>query len=167
MQLSELGYLPLEYETFDVTQMAEDILLFLEAAVKSKGLNLIKTYSGNRFYSNAFRIKQILHNLLGNAIKFTEKGGIRLSIKTTPNLVIAVQDSGIGIDRQYHEKIFEECFKAKPSYKNSDYAGVGKGLYLVKNYVKDLQGKVTVQSSANEGSTFIVEIPSKLEQAAT
>ncbi|MES2142704.1 MAG: ATP-binding protein [Pseudomonadota bacterium] len=161
-QLSQLGHLPLDYETFDVTQVADDVLLFLDATVKSRGLDLIKTYHGNMVCSNPFRIKHILLNLLGNAIKFTEKGGISLSIKAASNLVITVQDSGIGIDKEYHEKIFEECFKATPSYKNSDYAGVGKGLYLVKNYVKDLQGKITVQSAANEGSTFIVEIPLRI-----
>ncbi len=165
-ELSEVGHLPLDYETFGITQMADDVLLFLEATVKSRGLGVIKDYDGDMVYSNPFRIKHILLNILGNAIKFTEKGGIGLSIKTTPNLVITVQDSGIGIDRQYHEKIFEECFKVKPSYKNSDYAGVGKGLYLVKNYVKDLQGKVTVQSATNEGAMFTVEIPLNIEQTA-
>ena len=160
-QISQVGHLPLDYETFDVTQVAEDVLLFLEATVKSKGLDLIKTYRGNMVYSNPFRIKHILLNLLGNAIKFTEKGRISLSIKAASNLVITVQDSGIGIDKEYHEKIFEACFKATPSDKTSGYAGVGKGLYLVKNYVKDLQGNITVQSAANEGSVFRVEIPIK------
>ena len=106
--------------------MAEDVLLFLEATVKSRGLDLIKTYEENIVCSNPFRIKHILLNLLGNAIKFTEKGTISLSIKTTPNLVITVQDSGIGIDKEYHEKIFEACFKATPSDKTSGYAGVGE-----------------------------------------
>ncbi len=158
-QISQVGHLPLDYKIFDIIQMADDILLFLEATVKSKGLDVIRHYDGEMVCSNPFRIKHILLNLLGNAIKFTEKGGISLSIKTASNLVITVCDSGIGIDKDYHEKIFEECFKAKPSYKNSDYAGVGKGLYLVKNYVKDLQGKITVKSAASKGSTFIVEIP--------
>jgi signal transduction histidine kinase len=100
-----------------------------------------------------------LLNLLGNAIKFTEKGEIRLTIKITPDLVITIEDTGIGIDKKYHKKIFEECFKVKPSYENNDYVGVGKGLYLVKQYVEELQGKITVQSAVNEGSTFRVEIP--------
>lgn len=159
-QLSELNHLPLDYETFDIAEIADNVLLFLDGTVKSRGLDVTKQYEGDTvFCSNLFRIKHILLNLLGNAIKFTEKGWVSLSIKIASNLIITVCDSGIGIDREYHKKIFEECFKAKPSYKNSDYAGVGKGLYLVKNYVKDLQGKITVKSAASKGSTFIVEIP--------
>jgi two-component system aerobic respiration control sensor histidine kinase ArcB len=163
-QISQLAHLPLDHESFDINKTADNIIIFLEAAIKTKGLELIRHYEGNMVYSNLFRIKHILLNLLGNAIKFTEKGEIRLTIKTTPDLVITVQDTGIGIDKAYHEKIFEEFFKIKPSYENNDYTGVGKGLFLVKTYTEELQGTIAVQSVAHEGATFIVEIPLKPQE---
>ena len=159
-QISQVGHVPLTYESFDISDIADDTVLFLKAAIKSKGLRLIKQYGKKIIHSNLFRIKHILLNLLGNAVKFTKRGEILLAINTTLDyLEITVQDTGLGIDKKYHEKIFEECFKVKPSYENNDYVGVGKGLYLVKNYVQELQGKITVQSAANGGSTFRVEIP--------
>ncbi len=161
---NQVGHISLDYEFFDISQMAGDIVLFLEAAIQAKSLTFIKQCGAQTVYSNSFRIKHILLNLLGNAIKFTERGGVRLVINAQSNLTITVHDSGIGIDKKYHKKIFEEYFKVKPFYKNNDYVGVGKGLYLVKKYVEELQGKVTVQSAANEGSTFSVEIPLKHER---
>ena len=165
-KISALGYLPLNYEACDMRAIVDDIVLFSKAAAVFKKLTIETHCEVTNVLIDRFRIKKILLNLLDNAIKFTPKGSIEISvIQTTSTLNLNVRDTGIGIDEIDQEKIFEEFFQVIPCYKQDKYSGIGKGLFLVKKYTEELQGKITVQSAANKGSTFIVEIPLKLEQA--
>lgn len=124
-----------------------------------KGLNIEVSCADGGIITNRYRIEKILLNLMGNAVKFTEQGTITVSTKISSTLTIVVSDTGIGIDKKYHEKIFENFFKVVASYKKDEYAGIGKGLYLVKKYTEELQGSISVQSALGEGSVFTVIIP--------
>ena len=158
-EVSRLGHLPLDEELCDLKIILADIVLFLMPATQMKKLKVEVSCTGDVIMINRYRIEKILLNLLGNAVKFTERGTITVSIKTSPILTIIVSDTGIGIDEKHHEQIFDDFFKVVSSYKKDEYAGIGKGLYLVKQYTEDLKGSVTVQSSLGKGSVFTVMIP--------
>ena len=161
-EISQQGHLPLDEELCDMKAMLAGIVLFLMPTTEMKKLEIEVSCTGDEIMINRYRIEKVLLNLLGNAVKFTEQGIIKVSIKTSPLLTIVVSDTGIGIDEKYHEQIFEGFFKVVASYKKDEYAGIGKGLYLVKRYVEELQGSVTVQSELGKGSVFTVVIPNKL-----
>lgn len=115
--------------------------------------------------TDKIRLKQILANLLSNALKFTPQGKITLSFawaylnNKKEKLIIKVSDTGIGIDKSHHERIFDKFEKIKPSYESSTFTGCGIGLYLVKKLLKDLKGTISLESELGKGSTFQVEIP--------
>ncbi len=107
------------------------------------------------------RFRQILLNLVGNAIKFTEKGHIKLTAKKTyktddqgrADLIISVEDTGIGVPKQEQENIFEP-FRQQDGQITSKYSGTGLGLSISKRLVEIMNGRITVDSSADAGSTF-------------
>ncbi|WP_010599007.1 sensor histidine kinase [Rickettsiella massiliensis] len=111
--------------------------------------------------TDKIRLKQILANLLSNAVNFTPEGKITLSFELIKQdkLKITVSDTGIGICEDDHERVFEKYEKIKPSYKSSTFTGVGMGLYLVKQLIEQLNGKISLTSSLGNGSIFQVEIP--------
>lgn len=111
------------------------------------------------------RMRQILLNLVGNAVKFTEKGHIKLSMKAMPsntgdrnliNLHLFVTDTGIGIPNQEKDKIFE-AFTQISGQSIKKYGGTGLGLSITKKLVEIMSGKITVESEVSKGSTFHVE----------
>jgi CheY-like chemotaxis protein len=106
-------------------------------------------------------VNQILTNLLNNAIKFTEKGSIKFGYNlVNNNIQFFVKDTGIGISKDLHEKMFERFRQAELSV-TREYEGAGLGLSISKAYVELLGGKIWVNSAPGEGSTFYFTIPLK------
>lgn len=113
------------------------------------------------------RLKQILFNLIGNAVKFTPKGYVRVSAKkgastaaAAPDgipLRICVEDSGIGIPAQFHDEIFE-AFKQKDGQSTKRFGGTGLGLSITKRLVEMMGGTITVHSTEGQGSRFVISI---------
>lgn len=107
------------------------------------------------------KLKHILHNLVNNALKFTDQGHITISARYIPELRQAeftVKDTGIGIDRKMLPLVFE-MFRQVDGTGTRTHGGVGIGLYIVKQYTELLGGKVEVESESGKGSTFTVTIP--------
>lgn len=111
---------------------------------------------------------RVLLNLVGNALKFTEKGGIILRAlrgesidNQNVNVIFEVQDTGCGIPEDKHKVIFEKLRRLTPSYE-SKIEGSGIGLYIVDQYVKRMGGSIEVTSKVGDGSTFIVTVPLKI-----
>lgn len=112
------------------------------------------------------RLNQILFNLIGNAVKFTEKGYVRIYVENctpSPNpadicLQIIVEDSGIGIPKQYHSEIFK-AFKQKDGQSTKRFGGTGLGLSITKRLVEMMGGTITVESAKNQGSRFCISLP--------
>ena len=106
------------------------------------------------------RIKQIIFNLLGNAIKFTpNQGEVNLDCSLTPEAaLISISDTGIGVAAEYHQQIFEP-FNRGPADVAAEFGGFGLGLALVKQLVELHGGKVRVISDPGAGSTFNVLLP--------
>jgi PAS domain S-box-containing protein len=111
------------------------------------------------------KIRQILVNLLGNAVKFTEQGQITLSATVEGNdLVMRVSDTGIGIPAEFHEKIFDPFWQVDHG-KTRAVGGTGLGLAVTRELASIMGGNVTVESRPGEGSTFIVTLPLNMNRS--
>jgi len=134
-----------------------------------KELTLIWDYPSDLpvIKTDSEKLKHILQNLINNAIKFTEKGSVKVSARCLPDFQIAefkVSDTGIGIAQEYFPIIFER-FRQVDSSETRAYGGVGIGLYIVKRFTELLGGKVEVESDPGKGSTFTVTIPCESYQS--
>ncbi len=109
---------------------------------------------------DAGRIRQIIFNLLSNAMKFTEKGKVELAVESnvTGRIRISVRDSGIGIDPKWHESIFE-LFQQVDGGTTRKYGGTGLGLSICRNLARAMGGDITVESEPGFGSTFTLDLP--------
>lgn len=157
-------------EHFSIDEVISTVSKIFITAVKDKGLefkhnydpNIPKLLSGDR--SNILRM---LINLVGNAIKFTEKGTIILSVnqlgcqQNESTLEFRIEDTGIGISPEKHEFIFEKFAKVKPSYEGRHH-GIGLGLSVVKEIVETLGGKIQVKSTLGIGSIFYCTLTFKI-----
>jgi len=113
------------------------------------------------------RVRQIISNLLDNAIKFTDRGGIRVSLEATPDTVtIDVADTGIGIQSTDQARIFED-FRQADGSATRVHGGCGLGLSLCRRLVSMLGGTIAVDSTPGQGSTFHVRLPRTTETPAT
>ncbi len=107
--------------------------------------------------TDAFRLEQIIHNLVHNAFRYTNKNGsIKLTaVQEMSFLKISVEDNGPGISQEIQARVFDRFFKAD----ENNHEGTGIGLSLVKEYAQSLNGKVEIKSEPGQGTTFLVEIP--------
>ena len=111
-------------------------------------------------YADYQKIQQILYNLVSNAIKYSpENDEVEISINSDDeNFRILVHDNGIGIDKKYHGKIFAKFVQLDSAYTKKE-SSTGLGLTITKELVELHEGKISLVSEVNNGSTFIVEIP--------
>ncbi len=163
----EAGKLELNPVAFNLRQLAEDTVgLFAERADR-KGLALGFVYQAGAhetFRGDEERIRQILNNLIGNAVKFTERGEVVLRVTVLQELAtgcrlrIEVRDTGIGIKPEAHTKIFDSFAQADGSTTRK-YGGTGLGLAICKQLVQIMAGEIGVESTLGKGSTFWMELP--------
>jgi CheY-like chemotaxis protein len=136
----------------------------MEGAARAKGLPLSLKYDGMIPYkieSDVKRLRQILINLLGNAIKFTDQGGVELAVhfdSAQGELQFHVSDSGIGMTPEQQQKLFRP-FTQGDSSMTKTYGGTGLGLAITKRLVEALEGHIGVDSLPGRGSTFHVSLP--------
>lgn len=122
-------------------------------------LNLPEELALISLHTDKDKLHLILRNLLNNAIKFTFKGSIELTVsKTDGGISISVKDTGIGIEEVYHEKIFERFWQHE-AFTKEFYGGTGLGLPIAKGLAELLKCKIAVNSTFGEGSTFTLHIP--------
>jgi two-component system, sensor histidine kinase and response regulator len=163
---AESGKAVLNLAEFSLTSLAQQSVQMLREAAE-KGdvylrLNLNILPQRDRFVADARRLKQILFNLVSNAIKFTPAGGeVTLRVWVEPNAAIfQVEDSGIGIPSNQQSLLFQKFQQLDTSYHRS-YEGAGLGLALAKQLVDMHHGWIEVSSVEEQGSTFTVEIPNQ------
>lgn len=168
----EAGMIVLENVPFDLTGLFRSVQqMFLEKARQKKLSLEVQLAPGlpALVSGDPTRLTQILINLIGNALKFTQRGGVVVSIapvqKNDPNpgderiyLKIEVRDSGIGIPADQLDRIFER-FTQSDEQTTRIYGGTGLGLSIVKGLVEAMQGTVAVQSNQQEGSVFTIMLP--------
>jgi len=163
MSKIELGQIDILKTRFNVDTFMNKIFLFNELKTQQKGLilklnNNIKEKDFT-LLTDEQKLWQILNNLLNNALKFTQSGNIELSCNRNDNEVIfSVKDSGIGIEKKYHNLIFER-FRQVDLSSSRQFGGSGLGLAISKNLTLLLNGNIWLESEIGKGSTFIVSIP--------
>ncbi len=161
----EAGQLDLEHSPFDLYKCVESCSCFLITQAKLKGLTLsidIADTVPQWQTGDEARLRQILINLINNAIKFTDHGFIKLSITTTSDnktLQFIVEDSGIGISEENQKTIFKEFIQVEDA-NNRQYGGTGLGLSIVKKLLSLMHGQLSVSSEINVGTQFSFTIPS-------
>jgi len=158
----EAGKLELEYLSFDLRKSLGEVVKTLAIRAQQKGLELIFDMASEvptYVVGDPARIRQVLVNLVGNSIKFTERGEIEIKVQTDAQtaqgavLRVSVRDTGIGIPVDKQQKIFE-AFSQADSSTTRKYGGTGLGLTIVGQLVGLMGGKLWVESEAGKGSTF-------------
>ncbi len=168
----EAGHIELVYASFDLTETIESVTELLSPRAHEKGLS-IGYYMDPELPANMIgdegRVRQILMNLAGNAIKFTETGGLFIHVSGKEvedgklKLMISVEDTGIGIREEHIETIFQE-FEQADSTTTRKYGGTGLGLAISNRLVTEMEGTISVDSEFGEGSTFDVELELEVDQ---
>jgi signal transduction histidine kinase/DNA-binding response OmpR family regulator len=165
----EAGKLKLEYEPVDIRRVTIDIEKVFIQKIKEKGIDIHFKF-GNELPETVLidevRFRQILFNIVGNAVKFTETGYIKVEIMSIPNksnpknidLTITVEDTGMGIPAEQQEMIFE-AFNQQHGQSTKKFGGTGLGLTITKRFIEMMNGTIKLKSEINKGSTFTVEIP--------
>ena len=165
----ESGKLILVEKVFDLKKLLDNILIGYKLLVVKKGLKLnfhIDDTLPQFIKGDQYRLKQIVGNLLNNAVTFTNQGAITLSITLNyvrakkANLRIEVSDTGLGIKAEHLESIFERFTKIKSP--NDNKKSVGLGLAIVKHLVSEMHGNIKVESKFNKGSKFICNLNFKI-----
>jgi hypothetical protein len=141
--------------------LLEDVLPPLADLAVQKGLFFRQRIDADLppFIGDEERIEEIVGNLVGNAIKFSQSGTIRFYARQDNGaVIIEVQDEGIGIPKRALPYLFKRFFRAQSAVERG-IAGTGLGLYMVKQSVEQYNGKITVNSQEGEGTTFTVSFP--------
>lgn len=166
----ERGAIPVVSSLVDVKLLIQSCFNMFSSSIAAKQIDFtFNCDEATSFKCNTdeFRIKRIVINLLGNAIKFTgSSGSITIDLcllntkASTPQIQISVRDTGIGIPIEKQNIIFEKFERLTSSYRG-DYKGTGLGLYAVKTLINELSGDVKVISESGKGATFTCDIPVK------
>jgi PAS domain S-box-containing protein len=160
----EAGRLDLEPRAFALGAFIEQVVELLGPRAQAKGLEIcgyVDERLPARVIGDDERLRQVLFNLVGNAIKFTERGGVSIIVEpgSTPGeIAIAVRDTGIGIAAEDQERIFREFEQADGS-STRQYGGIGLGLTISKRIVERMEGAIAVESSPGRGSAFRISVP--------
>ena len=173
---AEAGKLNLENINFDIIKLSKDVTNIFQPLAQQKGIslnNIINPDAPRFINGDPTRIRQILNNLISNAIKFTTQGEVTLEIKPImpdrklDTLLFEIIDTGIGIDQNKKDIIFESFTQADDST-TRQYGGTGLGLTITKYLTHKMGGEIYVKSILGEGSTFSFTIPiQEVEQAHT
>jgi signal transduction histidine kinase/FixJ family two-component response regulator len=162
----EAGKLDLELEKCPLPQLVGDIESLMQVRAEEKKVRFAVEFEGlvpRIIQTDPTRLRQVLINLIGNAIKFTDEGEVRLRIKfveeaNPPMIEFAIVDTGIGISEEQQKRLFQPFSQADTSVTRK-YGGSGLGLVISQRLVEMLSGEMDLQSKFGEGSTFIVRIP--------
>lgn len=162
MSKIEAGRMELRYEEVDMQQMAKDIIATAQPLVNEKGLDLYVDVDEDVgiFEIDRTRIRQVLWNIMGNAVKFTEEGSVTLTMELEdPNhLMVSIRDTGIGIAPENLDIVFEQ-FRQVDGKLNRRAGGTGLGMPISKRLVELHGGEIGVESTMGEGSTFWFILP--------
>ena len=156
ISMIESGEMRMSYRYFKINDLVNQVILENKKLAEDKNLELI--YSPVRddleVFGDKDKLRQVLVNLILNAVKYTEKGQIEVIVEEDiKNAKIAVKDTGIGIPENYHDRIFERFFRVDKARSKSQ-GGTGLGLAIVKHIVEAHNSKVSVSSKVDEGSEF-------------
>lgn len=168
----EAGKLEIDNEPFNPLSVIEHVALSMSTKAKEQEIIYIVDQLGLEYIElcgDAARVKQVVYNLLSNAIKFTKEGYVKLSATTeltddTVWLKVAVEDTGVGIDKANHNKLFQS-FSQESTNTANEFGGTGLGLSICKQLVEKMLGHIRFESEKHKGSAFWFELPFAKSQA--
>ena len=167
----EAGKFEMETEVFDVLSLCQEVVDLFSAQVQSKKINLrlsARSETTNwRVLGHGKAVRQIVLNLVSNAIKFTEAGSVEIEVNERASLAdgtrmfsLVIKDSGIGVAPEAQSRIFEQFTQADAST-TTRFGGTGLGLSIVKKLAEAMNGNISMESELGVGSEFVVEFPVK------
>jgi signal transduction histidine kinase/PAS domain-containing protein len=157
----EAGTKRVKPELVVLPALVRDVAEALRGAAEARGLSMAAEVADDlpSVRTDPGMVRQILVNLVGNAVKFTERGGITVRLRTEADAVLLeVADTGPGIPAELHERVFESFFQVDPSTTRRE-GGVGLGLALSREFARLLGGELTLRSAPGEGTTFTLSLP--------
>lgn len=169
----ESGKIELVESYFSTSKLLNSVMMEIKPLADKKGLEFafdIGEDLPTTFLGDEIRFREILVNVLNNAVKYTNFGTVTLAVKNNSiiddvcNCSIRISDTGIGISEEYRETIFD-AFEQADQLKNKGIEGTGLGLSIVKGYVTLMGGTISVESELGHGSTFAIDIPLKVIDA--
>ncbi|WP_343530375.1 ATP-binding protein [Pedobacter sp.] len=170
------GEFSFQKEDFDLKKLLDEVIDAVKPLAENKGISLITNFNLSEQHwmnGDAFRLKQVLYNLLGNAIKFTLKGHVKLMVDCKPyegnlHCYFTVEDTGIGFSEEDQEKIFKEFEQGgNPNHQSINQNGTGLGLAIVKTLIDAQGGRINAKSKLGKGTSFVVYLQFKAAQMPT
>lgn len=170
------GEFSFQKEDFDLKKLLDEVIDAVKPLAENKGISLITNFNLSEQHwmnGDAFRLKQVLYNLLGNAIKFTLKGHVKLMVDCKPyegnlHCYFTVEDTGIGFSEEDQEKIFKEFEQGgNPNHQSINQNGTGLGLAIVKTLIDAQGGRINAKSKLGKGTSFVVYLQFKTAQMPT
>lgn len=168
---NEFGSLPISERKFNIRKLIDSVITIEAPPARIKDLNLKLDYDDKIpqiLVGDSYRLSRVLINLVSNAIKFTQRGLITLTVKLAKqqdkrNIIMQfiVDDTGMGIPQEKQDFIYEKFTRITPSNKGI-YTGIGLGLRIVKQFVDEMEGEIDLKSEMGKGSSFMCTLPFKL-----
>lgn len=163
---AERGTLNIEVEDINTHDLAEELAESYRPEANGKGLTIntaidptVELLKSSKLY-----VREILQNFMTNAIKYTEKGGITLTVRPSHDAVIfEVSDTGIGITKSDQAKVFDKFFRSE-DYRTRESSGTGLGLYVTTKLAHIIHAEISLKSELDQGSTFTILIPNFVQQ---
>lgn len=156
------NYKPNLFEV-NIIHTLKDVIYNFTKSIEKKGLKLVTKFESDNLigFLDDVLLTEVFTNLIENAIKFTVKGNIMISTNTNKeSLIITIADTGVGIPVEKQKLIFEE-FRQVSEGISRGYEGTGLGLTIAQNFVKLMNGEISVESEVDRGSTFIIKFPNQ------
>jgi signal transduction histidine kinase/CheY-like chemotaxis protein/HPt (histidine-containing phosphotransfer) domain-containing protein len=160
----ESGTIDLERRPTDLAEVIDGVVEMLSPKAEAKGLDLVASYPLSAYETDPTRLRQVLINLVGNAVKFTDYGSVVVrareivTLDGAKRLRIEVEDTGVGIAASAVGRLFTEFSQADASI-GRRFGGTGLGLAISKRIVEAMQGRIGVESVEGRGTTFWIEVP--------
>ena len=164
----EAGKQPIRVEDLNLGKVLSDLKDTFEFLCRQKGLRLQWDLHKESILirSDAPRLKEVISNLLQNAVKYTDHGSITLRTGSLPhsNIMIEVEDTGMGISEANLTSIFEPFMQVHKTSTENSRGGIGLGLSIVKKHLEQIGGTISVKSELGQGSTFRIILPRNYEK---
>jgi signal transduction histidine kinase len=157
----EQGRMQFDMQPYDISSITKEVFSSFKDQADSKKIQLIeqKLETMPQVFIDPDRTRQVLDNLIGNAIKYTLKGSVTVSYKIEENnLQTIVKDTGVGMSPEDRKQLFTKFYRIKTE-KTADIPGTGLGLWIAREIVKKQNGEIYVDSMENVGSQFTVTLP--------
>jgi signal transduction histidine kinase len=161
----EQGKMDFVFEKFDPKDEIKDTIDSFEYTANEKGLKLINDIQETGIINvDKSKFKQVLINIIGNAVKYTKEGEVKVSTSIEDNVLkIRISDTGIGMSAEEQRGLFQKFYRVK-SRETEDIVGTGLGLWITAKFVKEMKGEISVESIKGVGTHFIISFPVVIEK---